>query len=577
MQRNIWKVFVVASMLACTQANARHFPHHPVNGQCGSANGVPTTSDPTTNLCVAGTATAASGAGPWAWSCVGSNGGTTASCSAPLQQSGGSGSGSGGSSGGSAQVPGPSADLFNAPYYKCVTNYYVSTSGNDSANGQAGTPWRTLQHADDAKVAAGSCINVAAGTYDGVLLHNGGNAANSTGYVVYRCQTLDACIIRGNGGVNGSSAFDFVRTTDGTPPNYVQIDGFEMVGQGTFYPVGVQVFSGNYNSTLVASHHVWVLNSVVHGFGQAGIAMAGAEYFYAIHNTSHGNSNTQCDAQGSGISYNTYHPVAGYTPTADDKANPNSLIGSFVDGSDFFRNVIEWNVTYNNALTQCGTVGNPTNTDGNGIIIDTAGLKSQGNSVDYTRPTLVAFNITYNNGGGGVHIFNSAYVTVANNSCYNNYIDPADKAAWRGCIDSADGIGGTYINNLMLAIPAVASNCQYNVAPYAMWNSAVLSAPAGATDTWSNNITDMIGVGCNGEINAINGDTYSATANQESTNPGWVNVGTISVGTETTPPVGTNFALSPGSKAIGAGLTEPYLPPQSVDVGACSSSLMSCP
>jgi hypothetical protein len=39
---------------------------------------------PVANLCSAGTASAVSGTGPWTWSCGGSNGGTTASCSASL-------------------------------------------------------------------------------------------------------------------------------------------------------------------------------------------------------------------------------------------------------------------------------------------------------------------------------------------------------------------------------------------------------------------------------------------------------------------------------------------------------------
>jgi hypothetical protein len=55
----------------------------PVTGACGSANGVPTNAAPTTNLCASGTASSVSGTGPWAWSCAGSNGGSTAQCSAP--------------------------------------------------------------------------------------------------------------------------------------------------------------------------------------------------------------------------------------------------------------------------------------------------------------------------------------------------------------------------------------------------------------------------------------------------------------------------------------------------------------
>jgi len=56
----------------------------PVNGICGSANGIAVSSAPTTNLCSIGTASSTSGSGPFNWTCSGSNGGTNASCSAPL-------------------------------------------------------------------------------------------------------------------------------------------------------------------------------------------------------------------------------------------------------------------------------------------------------------------------------------------------------------------------------------------------------------------------------------------------------------------------------------------------------------
>jgi hypothetical protein len=55
-----------------------------VNGACGSSNGAIRTSAPTANLCTTGTASAVTGSGPWKWSCAGSNGGTTASCSASV-------------------------------------------------------------------------------------------------------------------------------------------------------------------------------------------------------------------------------------------------------------------------------------------------------------------------------------------------------------------------------------------------------------------------------------------------------------------------------------------------------------
>jgi hypothetical protein len=52
----------------------------PVNGACGPANGTISTVAPSAGFCSAGTATAVTGTGPWAWQCTGSNGGTTSSC-----------------------------------------------------------------------------------------------------------------------------------------------------------------------------------------------------------------------------------------------------------------------------------------------------------------------------------------------------------------------------------------------------------------------------------------------------------------------------------------------------------------
>jgi hypothetical protein len=61
-----------------------------INGVCGAVNGQSLTTAPTGSLCSAGTASAVSGNGPWTWSCGGSNGGNTASCSASRATTSGS-------------------------------------------------------------------------------------------------------------------------------------------------------------------------------------------------------------------------------------------------------------------------------------------------------------------------------------------------------------------------------------------------------------------------------------------------------------------------------------------------------
>ena len=89
-----------ASPTSCTPATWSFYatlalPATAVNGACGSSNGADLTSAPTTNLCSAGTGSTVTGSGPWSWSCAGSGGGTTASCSALHKISGACGSANG--------------------------------------------------------------------------------------------------------------------------------------------------------------------------------------------------------------------------------------------------------------------------------------------------------------------------------------------------------------------------------------------------------------------------------------------------------------------------------------------------
>lgn len=475
-----------------------------------------------------------------------------------------------------AQLPGPSLELFNAPYYTCLKNYYVATNGSDSNSGtSAATAWLTLQHANNAGRTAGDCVNVEPGTYaNGVVINSGGNLASPTGYVVYRCVQMDACTVTDvyAGGQAGTFVWNSTQPMKG---NYVIVDGFTLTAASeTGYGQGIDIWNGSGNF-VPSVHHVWILNSIISGYGQSGVQMNDGEYFFVIHNKIYNNSRVGCGAQGSGISFVQLIAASNYTRTGDD--SKNAILGKI--GSTF-HNAVEWNVLYNNAITQCGTASSSYDTDGNNIIMDTLSWNGTSGAVPYTGGVLIAFNVSYNSGGGGVHIFISEDVTAANNTCYNNYLDPYNAGSSRACIDTQSSYGNTIINNIAVAIPAPHANCSYYVAPYAKWNDAILGSPpstSSAPDTFSNNITYMVGPICQPEAAMYNGDTYSCTANKCATNPGWVNVGTTSTGSETVPPNGTNFALQPGSPAVGYGLTKTYLPTSSVDVGACASSFTTCP
>lgn len=120
-----------------------------VTGQCGAANGVGVTKAPTTNLCSAGTASTVGGTGPWNWSCTGANGGGNASCSAPSEVSGVCGSANG-----STLTNAPTTNLCSAGSASTVSGtgpWNWSCSGSNgganascSAQPQSGTSTITM-------------------------------------------------------------------------------------------------------------------------------------------------------------------------------------------------------------------------------------------------------------------------------------------------------------------------------------------------------------------------------------------------------------------------------------------------
>ncbi len=500
------------------------------------------------------------------------------------------------------EQPGPSSHLFNHPYYQCVRNYYVATTGSDSNTGTSpGSAWLTLQHANDSGRSAGDCVNVAPGTYDqGVLISSGGNLAASTGYVVYRCTAMDACIVSDtpyNGQDESYASFVWNNASANLakptpmPGNYIIIDGFRMIAAAkagaTLYGQGVSLWDGPAEFTATAPpsvHHVWILNSVISGFGQAGVNINDGEYFFVVHNRIYQNAHTGCSAQGSGVGYVVLKAFPNYVRTADDSNNP--ILGKI----DAFNNAIEWNVVYDNATTRCGSAKSPYDTDGNDIIIDT--LNNAGSTnVTYPGSVLIAFNITYNAGGRGIHLFRSENITVANNSCYNSDLDPYDNGTYRPCIGDNLGYRNVFFNNIAYAIPDPTlglPNCGGSGVPCLGFNAAFTGGltTGQPADSFTNNIsycqypkgyTQPWGYGCNPMFNGDAFPTAGAHANLAQTNPLWVGVGNISQGTETTPPSGANFALAAGSPAIGKGLTAPYLSLQSVDIGACSHASAACP
>jgi hypothetical protein len=493
------------------------------------------------------------------------------------------------------QKPGPSQALFDNPYYTCVRNYYVATNGSNSNSGTSpGTPWLTIANYEaksGINPTAGDCVNVAPGTYTAGnnRLTKGGNAATSTGYIVYRCTTMDGCTITAAdwGFAAGQNSAD--------TPSYLIFDGFIYAASGASpNSDGVECTNYNYGgSTPYAGCHHWiVLNSIVYNHALDGFHMVQGEYFYVSHNVVHNNA-YQCGVYGSGISFASNRPVQNYVKTSDDtNANDNAALNMIgLQGpSSPFNNIVAWNIVYNNAVN-CG--GSVVASDGNGIIMDSF-LTTNGNVVNYANQTLIAFNAVYNNGGQGIKATASDYVIISNNSCFNNSIDPYQNAVERGCL-VVDGGSAVFpstnliINNIAYSLPP-AGPCQGGSFDNAYGPQNVEATSWGDDSSGGDavynspghNITDKQGNNCYPENSVNHNPAWSCTANKCATDPLWVAVSGTggtggSTGSESTLPTNVNFALQAGSPAIGYGVSETWLSPQSMDAGACYHTLTSCP
>jgi hypothetical protein len=167
---------------------------------------------------------------------------------------------------------------------------------------------------------------------------------------------------------------------------------------------------------------------------------------------------------------------------------------------------------------------------------------------------------------------------------YANNLDPFNQGIGRGEIDSFYGENNVIINNIAYAVPAASASdprCQgvnyTDAPPYPcplMTNVAFdgASTPGSVSNVWSNNLSfggaPPYGWGPDGNImlapDSINCST-GADPNQCNVDPNFVSV------------TGDNFALSAGSPAVGYGESQAYLPASAKDVGACPSTVSTCP
>ncbi|MEM1216511.1 MAG: right-handed parallel beta-helix repeat-containing protein [Bacteroidota bacterium] len=295
-----------------------------------------------------------------------------------------------------------------------ATSYYVSPTGSDANNGQStSTPFQTLQKAADS-TNPGDIVYIMNGTYsntysweDVLQITRSGTAANP---IVYTSLPGHSPKISFDGwhGIKLEGGVSYIEISglevEGNNANILLNDALNQPG-GCNDPMGSP--DGFYNGNGIASdgrnggqnHHITIRNCRVHDCAGVGISAIHSDYI-TIEN---------CE-----VYNNAWYAIYG---TSGISFYQLSNFGN----SSGVRNVIRNNRVYGNRMFVPWIDAPCAITDGNGIIIDDSRNTQNGSTNGaYTGRTLIENNIVYENGGRGIHVFESDNVDILNNTVVKN-------------------------------------------------------------------------------------------------------------------------------------------------------------
>ncbi|MFD3442530.1 sigma-70 family RNA polymerase sigma factor [Streptomyces sp. NPDC058685] len=324
--------------------------------------------------------------------------------------------------------------------------YFVSSSGSDSNPGtSAGSPFRTLQKAADL-TAPGDIVAVMNGTYteprkgsNVLTIKRSGRPAAPITFTAYPGHRP---VLNPKTAWNGISVYG---------ASHIVIKNLEVKGNNAALSLADAERSSSktdptYDTNCISvernresgtfSHHVDITGNLVHGCAGGGISAIEADHVNIIGN--HVHSNAWFTVYGtSGISILTPRDTGGGDPRT-------------------YRIRITGNRVHNNE-TRVKWEGCRCYSDGNGIIVDTTKGDPERERPAYNGRVLVANNISYDNGGSGIHAYKSQHVDIVHNTAYLNGRSTRIKTPYAN-IFAHDSTDVRLLNNISYGRPGQATN-----------------------------------------------------------------------------------------------------------------------
>ncbi|MGW1963483.1 sigma-70 family RNA polymerase sigma factor [Streptomyces sp. NPDC001935] len=344
--------------------------------------------------------------------------------------------------------PSPVAASFRTsrPAKTPVFTYFVSSSGSDSNPGtSAGSPFRTLQKAADL-AGPGDTVAVMNGAYteprkgsNVLTIKRSGRPGAPITFTAYPGHHP---VLHPKTAWNGISIYG---------ASHIVIKNLEVRGNNAALSLAGAERSASktdptYNTNCISveknresgtfPHHVDIIGNLVHDCAGGGISAIEADHVNIIGNDVH--SNAWFTVYGSsGISILTPRDTGGGEP----RTYKIRITGNRVHDNE---TKVKWE-------------GCRCYSDGNGIIVDTTrGDPGRGRPA-FNGRVLVANNISYDNGGSGIHAYKSQHVDIVNNTAYLNGRSTRIKTPYAN-IFAHDSTDVRLLNNIAYGRPGQATN-----------------------------------------------------------------------------------------------------------------------